>query len=248
MHELSLLQWVIVCLVFIWSGFVRSGLGFGGAALAMPLMLLIIDNPLLWLPIVAVHLLFFSGISLYGRLHEVDWEYLKKTMMVMIVPKIVGVLGLLNLPNDVLVVTIYGITLAYGLTYLFDIRISSSNPLVEKMLLVLGAYASGTSLVGAPLISAVYVRHVAIEQVRTTLFLLWILLVLIKVSTFFIFDVDMQFEYSLVLLPVAGLGHWLGLKMHRRLIQGDGGAYKRAMGTALVAICGYGLAGVWVDV
>ena len=247
MPDLSVSQWVVVCLVFTWSGFVRSGLGFGGAALAMPLMLLIVDNPLIWLPMVAMHLLFFSGISLYGRLHEIDWTYLKKTMLVMIIPKIIGVLGLLNLPNDVLVVMIYGITLAYGLTYIFDFRITSPNPWVDKFLLVLGAYASGTSLVGAPLISAVYVRHVAIERVRTTLFLLWVLLVIIKVSTFFVFDVDMQFEYTLALLPLAGFGHWLGLKMHRRLIEGDGGAYKRVMGMALVVICGYGLTGVWAD-
>jgi len=32
-------------LVFIWTGFVRSGLGFGGAALGLPLMLFIYDQP-----------------------------------------------------------------------------------------------------------------------------------------------------------------------------------------------------------
>jgi len=34
MTDLSLIQYVLIGCVFIWSGFVRSGLGFGGAVLA----------------------------------------------------------------------------------------------------------------------------------------------------------------------------------------------------------------------
>ena len=33
----------LVALFFSWSGFVRTGLGFGGAALGLPLMMLIGD-------------------------------------------------------------------------------------------------------------------------------------------------------------------------------------------------------------
>ena len=113
---LSPFEWVLICLIFIWSGFVRSGLGFGGAALAMPLMLIIVDNPLLWLPIVATHLLIFSALTVYNRLHTVDWLYLKKAMLILIIPKLAGVFGLLNLPNDVLVFLIYAITFIYALT------------------------------------------------------------------------------------------------------------------------------------
>lgn len=31
MSDLSLFQYALIALIFIWSGFVRSGLGFGGA-------------------------------------------------------------------------------------------------------------------------------------------------------------------------------------------------------------------------
>ncbi len=49
-----------IALVFAWTGFVRAGIGFGGAALGLPLMLFVQNTPLLWLlPIIGVHLLFF---------------------------------------------------------------------------------------------------------------------------------------------------------------------------------------------
>ena len=34
-------QLLATALIFIWSGFVRSGLGFGGAALGLPFLLLV---------------------------------------------------------------------------------------------------------------------------------------------------------------------------------------------------------------
>ncbi len=245
MLDLSVLEWALAGLVFVWSGFVRSGLGFGGAALAMPLMLLLVDNPLLWLPMVASHLLVFSVLTVYHQLGKVDWGYLKKSMLILIIPKIAGVSGLLSLPNDILVIIIYGITLVYGLTYIFNYAVTSRNRFVDYVLLVLGGYASGVSLIGAPLISAVFARNVAIEKLRITLFILWTILVCIKMSTFVAFDIDLQFRYTVYFLPMVAAGHWLGLKMHNRLIRGGGHHYKRAMGGALVIICGYGLLDVW---
>ena len=87
MPDLSFIQMALIGLIFIWSGFVRSGLGFGGAALTLPILLYIVDNPLFWLPIIACHLLIFSGLTLYNRLDNVDWSYLKKALVIMIVPK-----------------------------------------------------------------------------------------------------------------------------------------------------------------
>lgn len=228
-------------MIFIWSGFVRSGLGFGGAALALPLMLLILDNPLLWLPIVAAHLLFFSALTVYGRWNEVDWDYLKKVIPILLIPKIVGVLGLLSLPNELLLFMIYGTTFVYGLTYIFDYTFKSKSTFLDNLLLVLGGYASGVSLIGAPLMSAVLARNVELKRLRSTLFLLWMIMVTIKMSTFVVFQVDLQVKYVLLLLPLAGFGHWLGLKAHEYLTRDDGVKYKRAMGVALVVVCMTGL-------
>ncbi|SMN11063.1 hypothetical protein SPBRAN_1278 [uncultured Candidatus Thioglobus sp.] len=42
----------LVGLIFMWAGFVRTGLGFGGAALGLPLMLMIGASPVYWLPVI----------------------------------------------------------------------------------------------------------------------------------------------------------------------------------------------------
>ncbi len=241
MTEITIIQAVFVGLLFVWSGFVRSGIGFGGAALSLPLLLLIIDQPLFWLPIVATHLLIFSCVTLYKRLDNVDWSYLKKALWVIFIPKIIGVMGLLNLPSDILVIMIYGITFVYGLTYVFNYTFKSENRYVDRILLILGGYASGTSLIGAPLISAVFARHVELSRLRDTLFVLWIILVLIKMSTFVIFQIDMQIKYTIYLLPFVTVGHLLGLKAHDYLIYGEGNRFKLILGLVLVVICSYGL-------
>ena len=57
--DFSSTQIIVISGIFVWSGFVRAGLGFGGAALALPLMLLVADKPLFFLPIIATHLLIF---------------------------------------------------------------------------------------------------------------------------------------------------------------------------------------------
>ena len=65
MSDLSLIQYGLIALIFIWSGFVRSGLGFGGAVLSLPFLLLVKDAPLVFLPIIAVHLLVFSSLTIW---------------------------------------------------------------------------------------------------------------------------------------------------------------------------------------
>ncbi len=239
---LSYPEWAFIALVFVWSGLVRSGLGFGGAALALPLMLLVVDRPLLWLPMLATHLLIFSTITVYSRFHRIDWAYIRRSFPIFIVPKVLGVLGLVSLPNEILVYIIYSITFLYGLTYLFNYSFVSNNRYVDVFLLILGGYASGVTLMGAPLISAVYARHVALENLRTTLFFLWIILVTIKMTTFVLFDVDLQFKYTMMSLPFVAVGHLIGLKLHEKLIGGDGHQYKRVLGGVLVLICSYGIA------
>ena len=39
----------------------RTSLGFGGAVLALPFLLLVTNEPLVFLPIIAIHLLIFSS-------------------------------------------------------------------------------------------------------------------------------------------------------------------------------------------
>lgn len=230
----------LVGLIFIWAGFVRSGLGFGGAALGLPLMLFIYDQPLYWLPIIGVHLLFFSALTLSNRIHNVDWKYLQTTSPLIVPAAIVGVLGLINLPNYWLLIFIYAITLFYAVIWALNLEIRSNNRWLDRLLLALGGYVAGTSLTGAPLMVAVFMRNVSLEQLRNTLFVLWFILVSIKMLTFILLGIEIHFTTALLLIPVAAIGHVIGIKTHDLILQNDR-LFKRVIGTVLMVISGAGL-------
>lgn len=233
-------QIVLIGLIFVWSGFVRSGLGFGGAALGLPLMLFLDNRPIYWLPIIGTHLLFFSGLTLRTRLHDVDWTYLRKSGVLIVPAAIIGVFGLVNLPNQWLLIFIYGITLFYAFIWFMNRAIHSHHSWADKLLLVFGGYVAGTSLTGAPLMVAVYMRNVSRRQLRNTLFVLWFILVSIKLSTFALLGVNLQFPTALLLLPVAAIGHVLGLKAHDKIMQNDQ-RFKRVVGGLLMLVSLLGL-------
>lgn len=238
--DFTLLQWLTAAVVFVWAGFIRSGLGFGGAALGLPFMLFINNTPLLWLPVIGLHLMFFSGLTLSQRLHNVDWGYLRRSAVYIVPPAIIGVFGLINLPTLWLNIFIYVVTLFYGFIWMLNRAIESQQDWVDKVLLVLGGYVAGTSLTGAPLMAAVYMRHVPRQQLRDTLFVLWFTLVAIKMSTFLALSVNLQLLLALVLLPMAGIGHVLGLKAHDAILHNDA-LFKRWIGGGLIIVSFLGL-------
>lgn len=238
--EFSFFQIGIICLLFVWAGFVRTGLGFGGAALGLPLLLFVSDQPLYWLPIISVHLLFFSGMTLYSRLHHVDWAALRKTALYIVPPFIVGVFGLVNFPALWLNIFIYLVTLFYGVMWYANYVIESHSNWIDKFLLMTGGYIAGVSLTGAPLIVAVFMRRVRREQLRDTLFVLWFVLVGMKMSTFVALGVELHFTTALLLLPVAAIGHVIGLRVHDAISRNDR-AFKRWMGGGIALISLLGL-------
>ena len=230
----------LIALIFIWTGFVRSGLGFGGAALGLPLMLFIYNQPVYWLPIIGTHLLFFTSLTLRSRLNNVDWAYLKKSSIYIIPPALIGVFGLITLPNNWLVIFIYSVTLFYALTWFLNMNIRSTNKWLDRFLLASGGYVAGTSLTGAPLMVAVYMRNVAAEQLRNTLFVLWFILVTIKMTTFKALGVEIHLLTALYLLPIAAIGHVIGIKTHDVILKNDQ-KFKRVIGGVLILISLLGL-------
>ncbi len=238
--DLTLAETGIVCLLFIWTGFVRTGLGFGGAALGLPLLLFVRPDLLLWLPVIGTHLLFFSGLTLSRRLHHVDWAYLRHALWFIIPPALIGVFGLVNLSAIWLNLFIYTITLFYGLIWVLNRAIKSQKGWVDKFLLIIGGYVAGMSLTGAPLMVAVFMRNVNRERLRNTLFVLWFTLVTIKMTTFIVLSVSLHFLEALSLIPVAAIGHIIGLKAHTKIIQNDQ-LFKRWVGAGLVVVSVIGL-------
>jgi len=246
MLDLSFIQFSLIALIFIWSGFVRSGIGFGGALFTLPFLLLVDNNPLIFLPIISIHLLFFASTTLlsdqYLRLEkpdnkvktEVNWWFIRYSISIMLLPKIAGVIGLLVLPVDLVNLIIFGLIGAYALTYIFDKPMRSQSSLMDIVFLVIGAYISGTSLVGGPLIIAVALRHIKPNQFRSTLFVIWFILVAIKMIGFTLAGVDLQLTSALLLLPFAGIGHVIGLKTHQWLLQRDNRSFYRNIGWILL--------------
>ena len=242
--DFSVLEITLTCVLFMWAGFVRSGLGFGGAALGLPFMLFIHDQPVYWLPMIGFHLLFFSSLTLRTRLDHVDWAYLKSSLYYIVPPALIGVFGLLNLPNLWILTFIYSVTMFYAFMWLFDKSIHSESRWLDKSLLIFGGYIAGTSLTGAPLMVAVYVHNVIKSQLRNTLFVLWFILVMIKMTTFAALGVDLNFLTAVVLVPVAAVGHFIGLKTHDAILRNDV-VFKRFIGAMLVVVSGLALWGLY---
>ncbi|WP_328185856.1 sulfite exporter TauE/SafE family protein [Marinobacter sp. OP 3.4] len=252
MLSLEVYQYVLIALIFVWSGFVRSGLGFGGAVLSLPFLLLVHNEPLVFLPIIAVHLLVFSSLTIWMNNRggkgggvpaesTVDWRYLGYLLAVMIVPKLIGVFGLITLPSQVLSAIIFVIVSVYSLSYIFNRPFRSGSRVVDMAFLMVGGYISGTSLIGAPLIIAVAAQHLPKAKLRDTLFALWFILVLIKLVAFILADVDLQLIHHLWLLPCAAVGHVIGLWMHQRMLQAETPVFFRVLGTVLLVVSLVGL-------
>ncbi len=251
----------VIAAIFAWSGFVRSGLGFGGAVLSLPFLLLIDNQPLVYLPLIAVHLLIFSSATVLTRhfrqkhlkntvskpstdeqtKNNIDWRYLKYAFSIIIIPKLIGVFGLLTLPTTIMSTIIFVIVSFYAVTYILNKPFVSNNRFLDILFLMLGGYISGTSLIGAPLIIAVMANHVSKYQLRDTLFVLWFILVVIKMSMFIYLEIDLQLTHHLWLLPCATIGHFVGLSYHQRLLEGDRQVFYRVLGSVLLIISSIGL-------
>jgi uncharacterized protein len=253
--DFTLFEWLLISLIFVWSGFVRSGLGFGGAVLSLPLLLMISNQPLLFLPVIASHLLLFSSATvLRNQLHppahvinssqktSVDWTIAKRALAIMLVPKLLGVAGVIALPASVMSAFVFVVVTVYAVGYLSGQQWRSTSKRSDIVLLALGGYASGASLIGAPLVMAVLGHQIAREQLRDTLFVIWFVLVAIKMVAFVAAGVPLQGLMTLALLPCAGLGHIAGLRFHRMALRTDAKVFFRAVGALLLPIALLGLA------
>ena len=241
MVEFSPITIIVLMIAFWWSGFVRAGLGFGGAGLMYPVAFLVIDSVIFIVPIVGVHLLLFSGLSLArGGYKKVDWQTVSKLLLIILLPTLVGVFGLLQMPDFILLMTVYAILIVYSLSYIFNFK-SKPSPWLNVPILLLGGYVSGLSLSGAPLIAAVALQYLKKEQARESMYVLWFVLVTIKLVTLIAYDVDMNWEHHIWLLPMAIIGTIMGSRMHKKIQTMQNEQFYRWMGFALLALSLTGL-------
>ena len=232
---------VAIACCFMWSGFVRSGVGFGGAGLSLPLLLLIVEDPLIFLPAIAWQLLFFSALTVATRLHNIDWHFLFKLSLQLVIPFTVGLLGLLNLPANILTGIVYVTTLLFGLAYMTNRMLTGGNKVLNTISLALGAYVSGIALIGAPLVVAASSHRLPTHQVRDTFFMFWLGMVVCKLLALNAAGIDLQWQLSLCTLPFVGIGHYFGLKLHNRIASGSRLGFNRLIGSGLFLVSLLGL-------
>lgn len=240
--QLAIWQLLALAAGFVWSGFVRSGLGFGGAALTLPLLLMIHNDVLLYLPAICWQLLIFSSLTVVTRLENVNWRYLLKLNVLLFVPFAAGLFGLLNLSSKTLSLFVYTVTLVYGALYALDRVLISKNRFMDGLCLIGGGYVSGVSLIGAPLIMAYSASRLPAHQLRDTLFVMWIVLVIGKLLTFSAAGVNLQWQLSAITLPLVTVGHILGLKAHKHLVSGSQRQFSVVIG---IGLCSVSLFGLW---
>lgn len=253
----NLLPWeyVAIGLLFAWSGFVRSGLGFGGAVLTLPFLLMIREEPLIFLPLISVHLLFFSALTVWQAHRSkspaepgggtIDWAFLRYALPLMIVPKLIGIAGVITLPGTVMSGFIFCLVTLYGASYLFDRPFRSGSKRFDAAIMLIGGYISGASLIAAPLVVPVAASRVPREQLRDTLFVLWFILVGLKLIAFVASGVNLYLWQHVWLLPCATVGHVIGLKFHRYSLRSDPRVFYRYLGAALVTVSLIGLTRLW---
>jgi len=250
--DLPLYQLALIALCFVWGGFVRSWLGFGGSVLTLPFLLLIYNQPLVFLPIISVHLLVFAVLTIH-RSHRkqsandhvtessVNWKFLRYALLIMIIPKIIGVLGLVVLPTTIMNTFIFGLIFIYAWSYIFDRQFKSQSKLGQGLLLMLGGYVSGASLMAAPLVASVFASNIRRHQLRDSMLALWFVLVSIKLIAFIWVGVDLQLVHHLWLFPCAYIGHLLGLYLHDRMLLKHPVHFYRLLGLALLTASSMGL-------
>ncbi len=251
MDDLLPWQYAVIALLFVWGGFVRSGLGFGGAVLTLPFLLMVENQPLVFLPIIAVHLLFFTFITVLNAHRReqragqgagtVNWAFLRYALPLMFIPKLIGVFGVITLPADIVAGFVFTVVSVYAVTYILDRPFKSNNRYLDSFFLVLGGYVSGVSLIAAPLVVPVAASRVDKLQLRDTLFVLWFILVAIKLAAFVWSGIDLQWRHHLWLLPCATVGHLMGLKFHAYTLRSDTKIFFRVLGGGLLLVSLAGL-------
>lgn len=242
MESLSLFQLCLVGLVFTWSSFVRSAFSFGGALLSLPLLLAIHNDPIVFIPIIATHLMLFS---LWILLFEtsitqfrltIDWSMLGRALKWMIIPKLIGITGLVLLPAQWMGGIVLILCLGFACSYIWQMNISIQNPWWDRCLLMLAGYTGGAALLGSPLIVGIFLRRVPRALLRNTLFALWLSLVIIKFIALLVAQVDMQWSAQVWLIPLAVLGHYAGTLVHYKMASMPDRTLQKIVGFLLLGI------------
>ena len=232
--ELNIIIGLILC--FLWSGFIRSGLGFGGLVLTLPFALMVVDSPLDIMPLAIVHVFVVGVSTVIFRFENVDWMGLLRMIRVMAIPVLLGLFGLITIPENWLLLLVFGVVLGYSVNYIHPFIQLRAGNWSNTLVLMLGGYLSGLALIGSPLIVAVAGHRIERHRLRDSLLALWVILSPPKLAVLFYSGVDLHLDWQWWLLPVNLIGHLLGMKFHDHLLQLRSESFYRWLGFVLMVV------------
>ena len=232
--ELNIIIGLILC--FLWSGFIRSGLGFGGLVLTLPFALMVVDSPLDIMPLAIVHVFVVGAWTVVFHFRNVDWMQLLRMIRVMAIPVLLGLFGLITIPENWLLLLVFGVVLGYSVNYIHPFIQLRAGDWSNTLVLMLGGYLSGLALIGSPLIVAVVGHRIERHRLRDSLLALWVILSPPKLAVLFYSGVDLHLDWQWWLLPVNLIGHLLGMKFHDHLLQLRSESFYRWLGFVLMVV------------
>jgi hypothetical protein len=165
----------------------------------------------------------------------------------MALSKLAGAVGLLILPSNQTALLIYLLVALYAIRYIIDRPLKSTSKIADAVFLVLGTYVSGISLIGAPPVIPVELRHVTISEFRNTMFVVWWVLVSIKLVALDSAGNNLQITAALMLLPFAGVSHALGIRFHQHVMERGSEHFSRLISGVLLAMSAAGLTQLLFD-
>jgi uncharacterized membrane protein YfcA len=205
-------------LILLLAYFLRGITGFGSGLIAIPLLAHIL--PLTFVVPMVLVLDFVASIVLSSRKHmQVRWDEIRPLLPTSIVGIVIGSFMLISLPREPLLVSLGLFVIFFGLRYVFNIH--GDKPISRWWSVPTGLSGGligalfGTG--GPPYV--VYFSHRLHDktQLRGTLSGLFLLDGAFRVITFLSLGLLLQadmFTALLMGLPVAGIGLYLGNKVH----------------------------------
>ncbi len=83
------------------------------------------------------------------KLPAINWRVLKICLSIIIIPKLLGVIGLVTPPAYLVRMIIFGVVSVYAISYILNRPCASQSRKLDAVFLTLSGYIHGTSLRGS---------------------------------------------------------------------------------------------------
>lgn len=208
-------------LVILVSSVLQAITGFGGALIAAPLLLLMVDKT-----ISVVSLAFVSIAINIVLLVTIKKQIDKKTFLDLFIPSLVGlpigILVLNNLNKPYLQMLVGGLSVIFAFL-LFSKKFSVENSKFKRVFagLFSGILRTSVGLNSPPVVLLLASDNTDKDEMRKTLAFLFLMMSIVSVFMFFFTGhlTEEVWRYSLLSIPIAFMGGWIGSLIAKKISQ-----------------------------